>query len=54
MEIKIESVQNGFIVYVEGSLRKKGRFIYKNTEELKMLEEIGEIILDKKVKVTPR
>lgn len=54
MKIEIETVHNGYINKVEGSIKQNGVFIAKNTEELQMLEFIGEILLGKKIRVEYR
>jgi len=54
MKLSVKDTNNGFIVEVEDSLRKAGLYIFKNTEIIAMLEFIGNIINDKKVKVEER
>ena len=52
MEIEIKTKQNGYVVTINGAIRRKGEFVFKNTEELYMLEFIGEVMLDRKMSVT--
>lgn len=49
--IEIVFKQNGFVVRYEGMMKNNGDYVYKATEEKKMLEEIGLAILDKKIEV---
>ena len=51
MKIETKSTQNGYIVMVEGTIKHNGEFVFKNTEELQMLEFIGEVMLDRKMSV---
>lgn len=51
MKIVIQSVKNGFVVVTEGSMKDNGTTVHKATEELQMLEQIGKVILDKRVDV---
>ncbi len=49
--INIQFKQNGFIVKYDGLLKHNGEYVYKMTEEFKMLEEIGLAVVEKKVEV---
>lgn len=52
MKIAIEKVNNGWIVEAEGCLRgDDGRKVFKATEELLLLEALGKMMLDQRVKV---
>jgi len=54
MQIKIEETSNGYIVDInnkEGQAIVGKTSVYKSTEVLLMLEEIGRVVYGKKVKV---
>ncbi len=50
-QVQIKAVNNGYGVTFEGFVRNNGPYVFKHTEEFKMLEQIGEMILGKKVEV---
>ena len=50
-EISIKEVRNGYLYTIKNSSRTDGDYISKNTEEFKLLEHIGEVLLGFKVKV---
>lgn len=55
MEIKISQVKNGYVVRVDGSLKgDDGVTVHRVNEELLLLEFIGKVILQKKVRVEER
>jgi hypothetical protein len=54
MKITIEKLNNGYLVRVADALKANGPYVYKATEELKMLEDVGKAILDQRVKVELR
>lgn len=47
--VDIKFLKNGYVVTFLGFLKENGQVVYKFTEELKMLEEIGLHILGKKI-----
>lgn len=49
--IEIKFKQNGYMVNFVGFLKNNGERVYKFTEEFKLLEDIGQAIVDKKVEV---
>lgn len=54
MKITIEEVDNGYVIRADGTVKKNGFYIWRSVDILPMLEFIGEVILDKKVKVERR
>lgn len=54
MKLKITEVENGFVIETVDTLKHNGVYIFKNTDELKMLEFVGEVILDRKLVVTEK
>lgn len=52
--ILIEEMKNGYIVNIEGFMKVSGKYVYKSTEYLEMLEFIGEQIYGARVKVERR
>lgn len=50
-DIHISFKQNGYLVTVRGLLKNNGEYVYKATEELRLLETLGLALLDKKVEV---
>lgn len=49
--IKIDFKQNGYLVTIEGLLKNNGEYVYKATEEIKLLEALGLAIIEKKIEV---
>lgn len=47
--IKVEYKKNGYVVTFLGFLKDNGESVYKFTEELKLVEDIGKALLDKKI-----
>lgn len=54
MKINLRTNQNGYVVEIEGSIKHNGEFVYRNTDEILMLEFIAELLLDKKMRVEYR
>ncbi len=52
--IKIEETKNGFTVDVTGYIKVGGRYVFRATDILPMLEFIGEHINGRKVEVTEK
>lgn len=50
MRIEIESVNNGYVITTQDTIRSNGVKVYKNTEEMQLLEDIGLLLVDRKVK----
>ena len=46
----IHQVDNGYIVESQGT-KRQGKRVFKNNEELELLEFLGEQMLEKKVEV---
>ena len=47
--VDIKFKQNGYVVSYTGFLKNNGEVVYKWTEELKLLEDLGQMLLEKKV-----
>lgn len=47
--IDIKFKKNGYVVTFVGFLKDNGEVVYKFTEELKLVEDIGKALLDKKI-----
>lgn len=55
MYIQIKKVNNGWVTIVEGSVRgNDGTKVYKATEELVLLEDLGKVMLDVRIKAELR
>lgn len=54
MNINIRTNNNGYVVEVEGSIKYNGEFVYRNTDEILMLEFVANVLLDKKMRVEYR
>lgn len=54
MEIIVTTAANGFIVRADKTIKKNGTYIFRSIDILKLIEFIGEVILDKKVEVKER
>jgi hypothetical protein len=54
MKVEIADVQNGYIIFVKDGIKRNGTYIFRNVDVLKMLEFIGEVVLDRKVGVEER
>ncbi len=52
--IEIEETKNGYTVDVSGFIKSGGRYVFKATEHLAMLEFVGELINSRKVVVTEK
>ena len=52
--IEIEETKNGYTVDVSGYIKVGGRYVYKSTEQLSLIEFIGELINGRKVSVTEK
>lgn len=52
--IYIEFKDNGYLVTSKEFLKGNGQNVYRFTEELKLLEALGMLILEKKVEVKER
>ena len=51
MKIEVTDVQNGYVIYVKDGIKRNGTYVFRNVDVLKMLEFIGEVVLDRKVEV---
>lgn len=54
MRLKVESTMNGYIVMFADTIKKNGTYVFESIDILRMLEEIGEVVLGKKVRVEER
>lgn len=54
MNITIDTTNNGYLVEIKSSLKNNGRYVFKSTETLLVLEFVGSILNDKKVAVKER
>lgn len=60
MKIQIEEVSNGYMVNLDWKAEGKGltyvgkTSVYKSTEVLQMIEEVGRIVYGRKVKVVEK
>lgn len=54
MKILIEDTQNGYIIKIADGIKRNGVYIWRSIDVLKMLEFVGEVVLDRKVEVTER
>lgn len=54
MKIELHDNNRGYVLTIENCIRKNGEYSYINTEEEKLLEDIGELIFGYKVKVERR
>ncbi len=54
MKVEFHSNNNSWVITIDDTIRYNGEYSYKNNEEFKFLEFIGEVVLDKKVKVEYR
>ena len=50
-EVEIKQVSNGYTYEIKGPHKLGGKFVCKNTEEMEMLERIGNAVCGYKVKV---
>ncbi len=53
-EISIKEVRNGYQYTIKGSIKTDGDYNCMNTQEFKMLEHLGEVLLGFKIKVERR
>jgi len=51
MEITIKKKIGGWIVEYKDCGKKNGEYIKENTKEIQLIEELGEVICEYKVKV---
>lgn len=47
--IDIKFKKNGYVVTFVGFLKENGEVVYKFNDELKLVEDIGKALLDKKI-----
>jgi len=47
--VDIKFKKNGYVVTYAGFLKENGEVIYKFNEELKLVEDLGKALLDKKI-----
>ncbi len=52
--IEIIETKNGYTVDVSGYIKVGGRYVFKSTEQLAMIEFIGELVNGRKIAVTER
>ncbi len=52
--IKIEETKNGYTVDVSGYIKVGGRYVFKATEQLAMIEFIGELLNGRKITAVER
>lgn len=52
--IIVKATNNGWLVIVNGFMKANGPYVYKSTEVLTMLEFLGELTAESKVKVDRR
>ncbi len=50
--ITLAEKKNGYSVEIQGFIRKNGEYVYKATELVKLMEDVGELLLDSKIAVT--
>lgn len=50
-QIRIDFKHNGYLVTTSGLLKNNGEYVYKATEEIKLLEALGLALLEKKIEV---
>ncbi len=53
-KIELAETKNGYTVDVSGYIKVGGRYVFKATEQIAMLEFIGELVNGRKVAVTER
>ncbi len=54
MKIELHSNNSGYVIVIENSIKHNGEYSFINTQEFKLIEFLGELILDRKVKVEYR
>ena len=47
--IDIKFKNNGYVVTFTNFMKNNGEVVYKFTEELKLVEDLGAVLLDKKI-----
>jgi len=52
--IDVKFKKNGYVVSYTGFSKNNGEVVYKLNEELKLLEDLGEVLLGKKVQAVER
>jgi hypothetical protein len=52
--IDIKFKHNGYVVTFFGFLKDNGEMVYKTTEELQLVEDIGKALLGKKIEAKER
>lgn len=50
-KIDIEETKNGYTVDVSGFIKSGGRYVFKSTDYLTMVEFVGELVTGRKVSV---
>jgi len=54
MKLEIMDGQNGYIVKVIGGVKREGFYIFRLIDVIKMIEFIGEVLIDKRIEVTEK
>jgi hypothetical protein len=54
VNFKVKTINNGFIVEVQDAVKHGGIYVFKTTEELKLLEFLGQLLLEKRIAVTEK
>lgn len=52
--IDIKFMANGYVVSFQGFLKDNGQKVYKATEELQLVEDIGKALLGKRIEAKER
>ena len=51
MKIEITAVENGYAVRTSDTIKNNGVYVFRSIDVFKMLEFIGQVVLDKRVEV---
>lgn len=54
MKIEISEAANGYVIHASDTIKKNGLYVFRSVDILSMIEFIGEVVLDKKIKVTEK
>lgn len=48
-KITVHFKVNGYLLVIEGAIKNSGEYVFKNTEEFRLIETIGDLLTGRKI-----
>lgn len=52
--VELQFKNDGYVLIVKGFVRHNGEFVFKATEELRLVERLAEVLMEKRVEIVEK